>query len=250
MPQLFEDDQAAARDIGLEALGIGRRNQAIAPAPENQRRLPHLADQGLAVARRCLLEALHQSLTITSPQGQLVIALDQLVGDPSRIAVDVLHTALDHPARQQPGHQRRQSRHLSQTKADRHRAGLPRIAGGIYQNQPADARRPGHGQLPGQLPAETVAGHHHWRHLQAVEQRIEKRRVVGDAVVTIGERPGQAETRQVDADHPSRALEVGHPAFPGMQAGRGAMQQQQRLGIVTRALVAQVHLHAHQLDEL
>ena len=67
MTQLFEDDQAATRDISLEAFGIGRRNQAIAPAPENQRRLPHLADQGLTVARRRLLEALHQGLAVTSP---------------------------------------------------------------------------------------------------------------------------------------------------------------------------------------
>ncbi len=90
MPQLFEDDQAAARDIGLEALGIGRRNQAIAPTPENQRRLPHLTDQLLTGPRRRLLETRYQGLTITGPEGQLVIALDQLVGDPCRIAIDVL----------------------------------------------------------------------------------------------------------------------------------------------------------------
>ena len=55
--------------------------------------------------------------------------------------------------------------------------------------------------------------------------------------------------RQIDADDAAIPGQRFHPTLPGVQAGRGAVQQQDRLGVIARAFVAQVHLHAVEGDE-
>src|SRR5690606_19524684 len=250
MAQVIEQHPLAALDISGEARGIVRRNQPVTRAPDDQRGQLQLADTLVQLAAGSLSEPLAQGLAISLAQGQLVIALDQIILDFVRIAIHVAYAGLDHASRQQTTHQRRQCRNTRQTKTYRYRLGIARIAGRIHQYQARAAFGMGQGKTPGQLTTKAVADQHDALHLQMIEQREEKLRVVPDTVIAIGERAGEAEAGQIQADHPALRRQFLRPAFPGVQAGGGAMQQQDRFGIIASSLITQVHGHATDIDEL
>ena len=75
-------------------------------------------------------------------------------------------------------------------------------------------------------------------------------RAVARADEDFGRRADQRKAGQVHADHPALAAQRLGPALPGVQAGRGAVQQHDGQRVVARPFVAQVHLHALQRNEL
>ena len=107
---------------------------------------------------------------------------------------------------------------------------------------------------PGHLAAERVAADDEALHLQRVEHVDHEARVfvaaVGLAGVLAGEGAGEAEGRQVQRDDAAARPDRLDPAFPGVQAGRGAVQQHHRQRVFARAFVAQVHHLALDVDEV
>ena len=140
-------------------------------------------------------------------------------------------------------------RQARQPKTDRHRRRVQRVAGRVDQDQPLDTRGRGQRGLPRHLTAKGVAGQHRALHAECIHHRKHHAGVALGAIAAVRERPGQAKARQVEADHTAGLGQLGRPAVPGVQAGRGAVQQHDRGRVVARALVAQVDLQAGHRQE-
>ena len=200
MAQVVEDHQLAAGDVLLELLCHRRRHQAVASAPQDQRRQLQLADALGILAAAVLLQPLHQRAAVAFAQRQLVVAVDQGIVDPRRVAIDVAHAGHHHRPRQHPLGQPVEHRHARQHEADGHRIRLEVRPGRIHQDQLGDALRRHQRGAPGDLAAERIAGDGEALHLQLVHQVEHEARVGVAAVVAAGIGPGQAEAGQVEAD--------------------------------------------------
>lgn len=146
-------------------------------------------------------------------------------------------------------HDRRRPLAARQLKADRDRARHEGIAGGIHQHQCGHALGRTHGGGPRHLATERVAGQHRALDAKLVHQRQQIIHIAFDAVVAIGRRAGQTEAAQVHADHAFTIFKRYGPAIPGVQTGRGAVDQDQWQRILAQSFVAHVHLHAVDAEE-
>ncbi len=131
-------------------------------------------------------------------------------------------------------------------ECDRGRPAYEGIAGGVDQDQRARPVAVREHEVPGDVPTQRVAGDDEARDTQARGDVIDEAHVGADAVVARGAGPGQAERRQVEANHAVSAGELGGPAVPGVQRRRGAVHEHDRR---TDPLVAVVHLQPVHLDE-
>jgi len=118
--QLREHHQLAAGDVAVKLLGVAWQDQAVLPAPQDQRRQLQFADPPGFRGTASRGEALRQRGAIALPQRQLVVAVDQRRGDARRVAVRVAQAGLDDAARQHRSHQPAEQWHARDAKADRH----------------------------------------------------------------------------------------------------------------------------------
>src|SRR5260370_23317628 len=98
--EILEHHERAAGDLAVEAFGILGRDQPVAAAPEDQRRQLQLRDPLGQDAGAPLSRARKQRPAVARALGQLDRAVDLLLRDLARIAVDVAKALLDQAARQ------------------------------------------------------------------------------------------------------------------------------------------------------
>lgn len=87
--KVFKYDEFAAGDFAMEAFSIGRQDQAIAPAPNDQRRQFELGDALHHEPRLPLSRAIDQRAPVTGALGEFDRALDLLLRDLAGVAVDI-----------------------------------------------------------------------------------------------------------------------------------------------------------------
>ena len=262
MAQVLEHHAPAARDAPLELFAHLRWNEAISSAPENERGQLERCNAFFVLTGHHLPHAQAQGAAVALAQRQLEIAVDQCLGNARGVAVNAVQALHHDAARQRPFAQPVQHRHAGQPKAQRHGLGREARAHGIHQHQAGHALGRHRGGAPGHLTAQRVAGDDGALHLQHIEQ-VEHEARIGVAVVVVGlvaaggaadERAGEAEAGQVEADDTPLALQLCDPAFPGVQAGRGAMDEHDGwraiFPIVARANVPQMHGLALDRDEV
>ena len=258
MAQVVEHHQPAARDVGRQAPAVGQRDQPVLPAPQDQRRRGDTPDMVHALGGRPVLQPLHQGGPVAGAQRQFEVAVDQRAADLRRVAVDRAQALRHQRPWQKVFAQVAQQRQAGKLPAQRQAGAGHRIGQRIDQHQLRHPLRRQQRQMPGHAAAQRVAGHHEARHRQPVQQ-VEHEAGVGLAAVGLagrphriraGKRPGQAEAWQVQADHPALVGQRLGPALPGVQAGRGAVQQHDGHRVAARADVAVVHQLAVQVDEL
>ena len=249
MPEPVEYDQAAAGNIAMESVRIVRRNEPVAPAPQNQGRNVQRGDTLRVDAGRRLRKPLRQRAPVALAQGEFEVTIDEFRRDFARVGVDVAQAGFDHAARQRELHQPVQQRDSGDAKSERKRHRLERIAGRVDENQFFHARRMCQRRFPRDLAAEGVARKHAARYPERIQHGGDEVHIALDAVVCIRRRAGQADARQIEADYTPVRLELRGPAVPGVQAGRSTVQQHDRNRIGARAFVAQMHAHALHIDE-
>ena len=191
-------------------------------------------------------------------QRELVVAVDQGVGDLCGVAPGVLQALAHHAARQDVVSHPVEHRHARQLEAQRDGLGLEHRAAGVHQDQPAHALRRHRGHAPGHLAAQRVAAHHGLLHLHLIQhvpheagQRVAS--IVVSAIADlglVGEGAREPEPGQIQRDHAALRRQHARPAFPGVQARGRAVQQHHGLWIFARAFVAQVHHLAVHGDEV
>src|SRR5262249_30993399 len=96
---------------------------------------------------------------------------------------------------------------------------------------------------PSRMPPSTQ------RSMPSLSERNEQPDIVLERIDAVRRGPGEPETREVVADDPAPGFQRLDPPVPGMERGAGAVQQNDRAWILTRALVAQVHVKAADRDE-
>jgi hypothetical protein len=201
-----------------------------------------------------LLHADVERAPVAFSQEQLVVPVDQRRGDARRIGEDVLDAVLHQRARREVLRDAAEHGDAGHLEAQGHVRGLEHVAGGVDEDQPVDPRRRRGRHAPGHLAAQRVAADGEALHVQGVEE-VEREAGQGvDAVVVArvlaGERPGKAESGQVERDDALAGAQLAGPALPRVQAGGGAVQQHQRRGIGLRALVAKMHELALDVHEI
>ena len=132
------------------------------------------------------------------------------------------------------------------SERDRFRLRIHRISAGVDQDQRAHALRMRARVLPGDRSSQRIAGESKAFETDAPDEVLEEARIGADAVVAGRIRSGEAEPGQVQAHHPKVLAQHAGPAVPGVQRGRGAVEQHYGR---TRAFLPVVHLHAVDVDE-
>src|SRR5208283_1776736 len=99
------------------------------------------------------------------------------------------------------------------------------------------------------IAAQRVAGDYAMLDVQPIKQRSHETNVGCHAVVAGGRWTGETKSRQIEADDAVPAAQCAGPAFPRVQAGRGAVDQDDGNGIGGGPLIAQMHIHSRDLYE-
>ena len=237
-----------ARQVALPQGDLLRRDPAVPVAPHQQgrhadARHPLGGVLAAAVQTHQQAEDLHHGAAIAGPAGQLVVAIGHARLDTAAISVDLFHALGDqcarHPQRHGPGGAR-------QAGGGDH-PGNPahRVADRIEQHQPFHPFGLFQGVAPGEIAAQRVADQDRPLDPQVIEQQTQH---LAHALLGVraGRRAGEAETGQVEADHPVMGRKGLHPAVPGMQRGHHAVHHH-HCRLVGVTLVAVVHRKAIQL---
>ena len=240
----------AAGDVPPKAGGVVGRNQLVAPTPHNQRRLRDGTDGRRVAVVAQLLVPRHQGRAVAFAPRQVEVTVHQDRRDLGRIAKDIAHAGLDHRPGEDVANDPVQHRRAGQAKANGFRLGLERIPGGIDENQPLHQRRLGESHAPRNPSAQRVAAEYHALRAERGEHARNERNVRFNGVVARRRGAGESKARQVEPDDAPRQLERVGPAVPRVQARRCAVQQHDGHRVVARALVAQVHRHAVDGEEL
>ena len=84
---------------------------------------------------------------------------------------------------------------------------------------------------------------------ELVEDRDQHADVIVARVNAIRRRASQSKSRQVEADHAPLVFQSLRPALPGVKGGTGPMHKHDRALVLFRPFVAQMNLHACNVEE-
>src|SRR5262249_46380046 len=119
MAEIVEDHKFATLNVAVKSLGIVRWNQAIAPAPQDERRHLDLRNAFIQPARTGLARALHEGGAIALARGEFVTAINLFHRDLGGIAVNIAPARLDQAARQSVSQNLVNYRHARQLESER-----------------------------------------------------------------------------------------------------------------------------------
>src|SRR4051812_42967146 len=208
MPEIVEHHERAVRDVAVETMGGGRRDQAVTAAPYNECRLRHLGDpmslRGVLSLLFPLPPTLDERVTIALAFGDLPGADDHLICDPARVAEDVTQTLLDEAARKRVPHHPVMHGQASKIKREGLRYRGHGVALRINQNEILHKGRMLHGRTPGDTAAERITAHDAPFDAQMVQHGNDQPHVFIEAVSPVGRWAGKSESPEVEAnDAPS-----------------------------------------------
>src|SRR5215475_4615173 len=133
--EIIKDHQHAAGYIAVEALRIVRWNQAVARTPDDQGGQLQLGNPPCEAAVLTLPESIDEGAAVTFTLVDGNGAIHHLGGHAARVAEDIAQALLDEAAGQRVHQQQVNHWQLGETKSDRHRLRMARVAARVDQDK-------------------------------------------------------------------------------------------------------------------